>query len=342
MVFTMSGQQSYKQPRFRKIIPHMKSQNIIDFPHNISVIDTHYYREKCAASHLLINGESAAFVDTGPSPSYRYLLNALAAKGRAPENVRYIILTHIHLDHAGGAGMLMQHCPHAQLVVHPKGLYHMVNPAKLQKATIEIYGKELFERIYQKIVPIPKERAIAAEDGLILDLNGRKLHFLDTPGHARHHCCIWDPESNGIFTGDTMGLAYPELQFDGKPPFLLPTTTPAAFDPAAMKRSISRLVKLKADYYYLTHFGPISANMETVEKLIEMIDKHVTLALDSEHADQLSAQLLNLYHQAYCRYRGGEVDVDDVKRVLAGDITLNSQGLSIWAERVRNGQETAP
>ena len=315
----------------------MTCQNTYDYPHNITVIDTHYYREKLAASHLVIQKGKAAFVDVGTTPALKYLLEALSLKKLTPEDVEYIILTHIHLDHAGGAGILMQHCPNATLVVHPKGARHMVNPDKLVSATIDIYGEETFKELYREIIPIPAERVIIAEDGHILDFHGRELHFLDTPGHARHHCCIWDPSSSGVFTGDTMGLAYPSLQEEGKPPFLIPTTSPVAFDPAALKDSILRIQQLKPRSFYLTHFGPIVADPLAVESLLEMIDAHAELGITvSEAGDtELSSHLFTLYHDAYCKYKGAAVSKEKLHATLAGDIELNSQGLLIWAERER-------
>ena len=170
----------------------MQPSNTLDYPCGITVIDTHYYREELAASHLIVENGKAAFVDVGAAPSLPYLLHALEEKQLTPEDVEFIILTHIHLDHAGGAGTLMQACPKATLIVHPRGSIHMVNPEKLVRATIDIYGQERFDQLYREIVPVPQERVIAAEDGATIDFQGRQLHFFDTPGHAKHHFCVWE------------------------------------------------------------------------------------------------------------------------------------------------------
>lgn len=304
--------------------------------HNITVIDTGDLREQFAASHLIIEKSKAAFIDVGTSHAQARLVHALQEAGLQESDVHYIILTHIHLDHAGGAGGLMDIFPNARLVVHPKGAPHMINPERLVAGSMAVYGEKRFRALYGTIPGIAEERVLVADDGYVLDFEGRKLHFYDTPGHARHHCCIWDPASSGIFTGDTLGLGYPELQEPGKPPFLICTTSPAAFEPEAMISSIERLMELNPQTFYLTHFGPVSVHPDAVADLIRQIRQHAELGrtLSNDH-QQLAAGIADVFQKAYRRYTGQAVDAMELSSLLADDIELNARGVEIWATRMK-------
>lgn len=304
----------------------------------ICVIDTHYKRPQLACSHLLVQDRAAAFIDVGTTPALPRLLAALEQKNLSPGDVKYIILTHIHLDHAGCAGPLMEACATAQLVVHKKGAKHMINPAKLIEATIAIYGQQAFDTLYQKILPVEAHRVLTPEDGEIIDFNGRQLQFIETPGHARHHFCIWDAESKGVFTGDTLGLAYPELQTDPEHPFQIPTTSPVGFEPAVLLDSIERLCSLKPDYFYLTHFGPVKASARSVEALKQMIAAHETLGREAgEDQPLLQEKLLTLYHEALESITPGSFDRATLRSIISGDLELNAAGIEVWLKRKAQG-----
>lgn len=310
------------------------------WPSGISTIDTHYVRPGMAASHLMIEDGKIAFIDVGTTHSKDYLLDAVRQHNLTPDDVRYIIVTHIHLDHAGGAGILMQECPNATLVVHPKGARHMIHPEKLIQASIEIYGKEMYQCRYGDIPPIPESRVLAIGDGGTLDFQGRTLKFLDTPGHARHHFCIWDETSSSFFTGDTMGICYHELQQDGKPPFLFPTTTPAAFEPDKLIDSMHKLLHYQPKRFYLTHFGPVDYHPQTVQLLMDLISAHATIGKETEPLldSVIQEKIANLLIQAYRNHTGSNDDCFWVGDFLKNDISLNASGVRIWAERRRRGE----
>ena len=323
---------SVKLPLYKEA----KMSNFLDWPVNIKTIDTHYIKEKMVASHLMVENNEALFIDVGTAPACPLLLKGLQNCGLRPEDVRYIILTHIHLDHAGGASTLMRHCPKARLLVHPRGARHMIDPERLIKASLEVYGKELFTRLYGDIVPIPEKRIESVGEGFVLDFHGRSLHFFDTPGHARHHLSIWDPTSSGIFTGDTIGMAYPEVQIDAKKPLLIPATAPAAFEPDELINSINRLMKLRPSTFYLPHFGPVKANQDSVASLIHLIEQHGRLAeLGGEvDLDYYTTKILDMLYRAYSDL-GGKKSKDAFNTFLAGDITLNAQGIAARSIRLR-------
>jgi len=246
-----------------------------------------------------------------------------------------LILTHIHLDHAGAAGTLMTLLPQAKLVVHPRGARHMAEPAKLIEGTIAVYGADAVRRIYGDILPIPAERIIEAQHGQTLDLNGRELLLLDTPGHARHHICIRDGRTGHIFTGDTFGLSYREYDRDGRC-FAFPTTTPVQFDPAALHRSIDMLLSYSPAAVYLTHYGQVRDIPRLGADLHRLIDALVALALPlrdagtTRHAQLKRAIQALVEEEAASRNWG--LQGAAVLRLLDMDIELNAQGLGVWLD----------
>lgn len=198
---------------------------IIDHPCGISTIDVEYKMAHFASSHLIVDGDRAALIDCGTNYSVPLLLQALQAKGIGTEQVQYLILTHVHLDHAGGAGQLMQQLPNATLLLHPRGARHMIDPRILYASATSVYGETEMARNYGQLIPVAADRVKAVQDGDSVMLNQRRLHFLDTPGHAKHHICIFDDGSRGLFSGDTFGLSYRSVQVGGGP-FVFPSTTP--------------------------------------------------------------------------------------------------------------------
>src|SRR5690606_6962335 len=228
----------------------------IDYEHGITAIDSGFERPMLDAVHLVVEGDRAALVDTASNASLPRVLAVLAAKGLSAEQVDWVLLTHVHLDHAGGAGLYLQHFPNARLTVHPRGARHMTDPTRLVAGTVAVYGADEARRMYGDIVPVAAERVVETPDGASVSLNGRRFEFLDTPGHARHHVCIVDERSGHVFAGDTFGLSYRELDVDGRP-VVFPSTTPVQFDPPALHASIDRLLARRPDAVYVTHFGQV-------------------------------------------------------------------------------------
>ncbi len=308
----------------------------IHHPHGITTLDANYVRPGVAAIHLLVEQGRAAILDSGTRHSVPTVLAELQAQGLAPEDVDYVIVTHVHLDHAGGAGALLQVCPRARLVVHPSGARHLVDPARLVAGTQAVYGEELFQRLYGDIVPVAAERVLEAPDQYRLDFQGRVLSFLDTPGHARHHFCIHDARSESVFTGDTFGISYREFDVDGHV-FIFPTTTPVQFDPMALHASIDRILALAPQAVFLTHFGRVTHPQALAPQLHELIDEWCELTLEVAHlgAERQAALEAALEHSLMARLRahGCRLEEARCKALLAPDIRLNAQGLLVWLER---------
>jgi len=306
--------------------------------HGIVTLDAGYLRPGLAAIHLIIEQGHVALIDTGVNDSVPALLACLAALGLAPEAVDFVIVTHVHLDHAGAAGALMAVCPNARLVVHPRGARHMISPAKLVAGSVAVYGEARFMALYGEVVPVAEERVIEAHDGLRIDLNGRVLTFLDTPGHARHHVCIHDARSESVFTGDTFGISYREFDVEGRA-FLYPTTTPVQFEPAALHESIERLLALEPEAAFLTHYGRVGNLPVLAEHLHELIDEWSERALEVAGEGPLRQAALEAALEtsllARLRTHGCTLEESVCRELLANDVHLNAQGLLVWRDQAQ-------
>ncbi|SDG99070.1 MBL fold metallo-hydrolase [Nitrosomonas sp. Nm132] len=314
----------------------MNLPNIIDYDFGISAIDAEYHRSGRAAIHLITENGIAALVDTGTQFSVPGVMQVLQNKQLAPEKVAYVFLTHIHLDHAGGASEFMRLLPNAKLVVHPRGAKYMISPAKLIAGVMAVYGEAEFRRLYGEISPIDENRVIEAPDETRIDLNGRSLLLLDTPGHARHHYCIFDERSQSFFTGDTFGVSYRELDVDGLE-FVFPTTTPVQFDPNAAHASLNRIMSYQPQYAFLTHYSRIGHLPHHATQMHELIDAFVNIANQainktSDRREFIVQALKTLLCQRLAIH-GCTWSPTAIYELLRLDIELNAMGLETWLDQ---------
>ena len=303
--------------------------------HGIYCIDALYVKPQVASIYLLQQGDEVAVIETGTYYSVSNVLATLAELGIAKSRVKYVIPTHVHLDHAGGASEMMRQFDQASLIIHPRGARHMIDPQKLIAGTIAVYGEEVFHRLYGSIEPIPEARIIIAQDLARFDVGGRDLVFFDTPGHARHHFCIYDQASNGVFTGDTFGISYAPMK--QLPRGLIPTTPPVQFDPPALHLSIARIMSFNPARLYLTHYGEFVNPAAQVASFNQWIDDYVDLCRkqDSSAADfetSLEHALQNLVLQGLAGN-----DNAMLGRILQNDIRLNARGLAHWRSSTQDG-----
>lgn len=308
---------------------------VIEYDYGISCIDTLQERPGLACCYLVRRGDDYAFVEAGTSPGVPRLLALLDARGIARERVRYVIPTHVHLDHAGGVGLLMRELPAAQLVAHPRGARHLIDPSKLIAGATAVYGADAVKAMYGEILPVPEARVIVADDGFTLRLGDSELLFVDAPGHARHHFCIWDAASRGFFTGDTFGLSYRE--FDGpEGPFLMPTTTPVQFEPDAWLQTIERFLSFAPQRMYLTHFGCVGDVARLADELRAGLQRYQELAQRYAQAPDRHAKLVGaLTADALAQLERLRCPLDEARSrtLLAFDMELNAQGLEVWLDR---------
>lgn len=243
----------------------------------------------------VINEQELTIVETGPSPSVKHVKDGLQTLGFSLDQVKYIIVTHIHLDHAGGVGLLLQDCPNAQVIVHARGARHLADPARLIAGAKAVYGDK-FSELFDPILPVPEDRLLIKGEGDTLKIGSAcTLEFLDTPGHAKHHFSIYDPVSNGLFTGDTVGVRYSQLIRDGVQLYL-PSTSPNQFDPEAMQHAIDRMLAMKLDAIYYGHYGmtaePEQALRQVSEWLTVFMEEAQTVVAEEGGPELLAERLL--------------------------------------------------
>ncbi|WIV99161.1 MBL fold metallo-hydrolase [Kinneretia aquatilis] len=309
--------------------------------HGIYAIDTGFQRPQFDAAYLVVEAGRAAFIDTGTNHAVPRLLAALGDLGLGPEAVDWVIPTHVHLDHAGGVGLLMQSLPLARLVVHPRGLRHLIDPTALYMGAKAVYGEAEMQRSYGRLVPVPAERAQASSDGETLHLAGRSLLLLDTPGHARHHHCIWDAHSRGCFTGDTFGLSYREFD-TAQGAWALPTSTPVQFEPEALKASMDRMLALEPTQMFLTHYSRVGGSVAEVQRLGQLLREQIDEMVALAHAAPFGASPerhaflktgLEAIYLPRLHAHGCTQSLVAQLGLLEMDIELNAQGLGVYLDK---------
>ena len=306
-----------------------------DLGFGITCIDTLQERPGMACCYLIERGEDVAFVEAGTSPGVPRLLALLDAKGIARERLRYVIPTHVHLDHAGGAGALMAALPKATLVVHPRGARHLIDPGKLIAGATAVYGADAVREMYGEIMAVPESRVVAPADGTALPFGDSELVFVDSPGHARHHFSVWDPVSQGFFTGDTFGLSYRDFD-DAQGPWIMPTTTPVQFEPDAWHATLDRYLSHQPQRMYLTHYSVVEDVPALAAKLRAGIDRYVALGqslakVEDRHTKLKAAMADDAL--AELRARRNPVPEARVLALLEMDLELNAQGMAVWLDR---------
>lgn len=314
-------------------------QEFTDLGHGITCIDTMQHRAGLAACYLIEHQGRAAFIDTGHSLCTERLLTLLAQRNIPLKNVDYVMPTHVHLDHAGGAGTLMQALPHAKLVMHPRGARHMVDPSKLIAGATAVYGEQGLKEQFGEILPVDQNRVISIKDSDAFELAGRVLELRDTPGHARHHYAVWDATSEGWFTGDTFGISYRETDAtacgSNQPHYLIPTSTPVQFDPEAWNSTIDMLMSYQPQRMYLTHFGMVEDVKRLSQDLKRKLQEYVLLTRRHGLADKphqaLKAALTEL-HNADLNRMGANLSPEQIEAIYQVDLELNTQGLLFWFE----------
>jgi glyoxylase-like metal-dependent hydrolase (beta-lactamase superfamily II) len=311
---------------------------------NLFLIDDFDLNQKDRTGTYVLTEDELTIIETSASPSIPYLLKGLKDLQLSPADIKYIVVTHIHLDHAGGAGLLLSHCPDAKVVVHPKGARHLADPSRLITGAQAVYG-EKFSALFDPILPIHEERLIIMNDEDQLQIGPDcTLKFYDSPGHANHHFSIYHPKSNGMFTGDTVGISYQQLLRDGIE-FYLPTTSPNQFDPDKMRKSISRFEEMNLDKIYFGHFG-MSSNPKEVYRQVRMwlnifVDSATQAFNEQKEYDtqvELSAQILLDKVSDYLAALGISTD-HPVYEIIGLDLEVCSMGLIDYLLRIEKNNK---
>lgn len=324
-------------PNRSKEPAHQKAGSFALNPDNgIITVDTHHVRPNLDASHFIVDNGRVAIVDTGTALGLPYLLTALQDLEIELSAVDYVLLTHIHLDHAGGVGLLLSKLPNAKLIVHPRGARHMIDPAKLVAATIEVYGESFFKSTYGPVVPVAAERVISSDDGYLLTVGNRKISVWYTPGHALHHQVFVDHQANVVIAGDAFGVSYREFDVNGRA-FIMPATTPSHFNPEQMIASIERITAWQPKAIYVTHYSRISEVPRLADELKSAISRWAEItksvyAAGGKYVDLKSAISADVMHSL--NQHNDIRSTADRLDLLSMDIELDTQGLWHWVSNL--------
>ena len=250
--------------------------------HGLSWIDLQFLgRQHAIASAVIQAAGGAAIVDPGPTTCLATLDLGLQRQGVRWDDVRHILLTHIHLDHAGATGTIVREHPHIQVLVHERGAPHLADPSKLVDSARRLYGEHM-DRLWGEIAPVPAARLTVLRGGERIDAGGRRFEVAYTPGHAAHHVSYFDADSGVAFVGDTAGVC-----IDGG--YVLPPTPPPDIDLEAWRDSLQRIEAWSPATLFLTHFGPITSvrpHVQTVLDHLETMGAWVRRTLDEPGSDE--------------------------------------------------------
>jgi len=311
---------------------------MIAHPDGILAVDAGYHRLGFTAIHIVIHQGRAAVIDTGINSSVPHVLTALVAAGIEPGQVEWVVLTHIHMDQAGGVGSLMCAFPNAKLLVHPRGLRHVLDPSWLWETSAQVFGAGRTFEWYGRLVPVPEERVVEASDGLTIDMGGRRFTVVHTPGHAKHHISLWDESARAFFAGDAFGVSYRDFDVNDRC-FIMPTTTPNHFDPEQMHASIERMMDFHPASMFLSRYSRVMEVPRLAADLHRLIDAHVAVAQAARgvgvnrHLEILAG--LEQIMQEEAERQGWLLPMPLISSLLRMDLDMNAQGLGIWLDECR-------
>jgi len=302
----------------------------------IRAIDSMMCGREMVTSCYLVQADEPALVETGPTTSVETVRRGLEALGIGPEDLAHIVVTHIHLDHAGGAGALAPHFPRATVWVHERGEPHLADPTKLVASATRVYGEEALNALFGPVHPVPRERLRAVGDGDRIELGGRSLEVLYTPGHASHHVALLDSSSGGVFVGDALGVFLPDVGV------LRPATPPPEFDLPLAVQSIERIRDRQPTSILFSHFGPVRQVEEICGRAINRMRSWASFVEEAlEHTTELPGVVERLRTAA-------EDDLDEVpperkeavldRLEVLSSYEMNAMGLMRY---IQQGQDKA-
>lgn len=308
----------------------------------ITAIDTFMGGRARYTAAYLLDATEPTLVETGPGTSVEPVAAALRELGMAPDELAHIVLTHIHLDHAGGVGQLAERFPRATVWVHHRGAPHLVDPTRLVASTARVWGEREMRELFGPAKPVGDERVRPLHDADVIRLDDRELEVLDTPGHASHHVALVDSRTGAVFTGDALGIHVPDL------PVLRPATPPPEFDLGRYIASIERIRDAARSILLFAHFGPLPDVDATCELAIRRVRDWASVVEDAlretEDPDELAARLEATALDDI--ETGSEASLDlemleDRLRLLSS-IRMNAQGLARYWKKRRERDEQEP
>ncbi len=296
-----------------------------------------------------VKGDSGwLLIETGPASSLENIIFAAKELGISLEQLKYIAVTHIHLDHAGGLGVTCRHFKNAQALVHYKGVRHMVDPSRLIRGATAVWGKEKMD-LFGEIIPLPKEQVIPVKEGHKINLGNRIIEVWETPGHSKHHVCFYDSKTKGLFSGDAVGVYEPELSRKLNKPVIRNATPPPDFDGEQMLETLKRVaLSDKVDTIYFTHFGSLVCPLQVIEQLIGQFTISMELAKQYYGLDDSLTLLSNAMAEHAKRALGisGPVNLlyeydektKDKWEFMIGLMDLNAGGILYYLDNINTGK----
>jgi glyoxylase-like metal-dependent hydrolase (beta-lactamase superfamily II) len=304
--------------------------DITPLGHEVFQIDTRMAGYDGITAGYLIRSERPCLVETGTAPSAPVVRDALARLGIGADDLATVVVTHIHLDHAGGAGDIAAMFPAAQIVVHQRGARHLADPSRLMAGARQVYGDAL-DRLFGVLAPVPADRIVALDDTGAIDLGGgRRLDSHYSPGHAKHHVGLIDSDSGDLYTGDAAGVYIPETAD------LRPATPPPDFDLETALGSLRKFAALEPTRLLFSHYGPVSEVAEMLHRSAEEIQVWVeqtrqarAAGLDLDHA---VAMLLDRTNARYAALRPGADPGLATRFERLSGTALNIAGIMRWLD----------
>ena len=301
----------------------------------VTGIDTKMVGRYLVTSAYLVDASEPALIETGPQTSSEAVLRGLETLGHGPADLAHIVVTHIHLDHAGGVGTIAARFPDATVWVSERGVRHLADPAKLVASTERTYGAERMRQMFGVVTPVAADRLQALADGDRIELGNRTLSVLYTPGHASHHVALHDSAIGAVFTGDALGVHLPDVRV------LRPATPPPDFDLELACASIER-IRDRGDLLLLSHFGPVAEVdhlCELATRRIRAWSEDVRVALDVD--DDLDRIVAILEERSAAEYHEDSGEPIDMERYdVLSSIRMNAMGvIRYWKRRTERDLE---
>jgi glyoxylase-like metal-dependent hydrolase (beta-lactamase superfamily II) len=307
----------------------------------ITGVDTRMAGRTRLTSAYLLEGPEPALVETGPTTSVEAVTEGLRSLGLGPDQLAHIVVTHIHLDHAGGVGRLSGHFRRATIWVHDRGAPHLADPRKLVASAGRVYGEERLRSLFGPVDPVPTDRLRSLSDGDKVELVGRTLEVMYTPGHASHHIALVDSLSGAVFTGDALGIHLPDARV------LRPATPPPDIDLEAGIESIERIRSRAESLLLFSHFGPVTEVDELCSIAVSRLRRWAEIVRDAldqtDDLDRITKILEQQTASEFDQARKAGVDIDMERYETLSSMRMNAEGLvRYWKKRGEAQADPAP
>jgi glyoxylase-like metal-dependent hydrolase (beta-lactamase superfamily II) len=292
-------------------------------------VDCNYVERGFAAAYLLVEGGRAFFIECNTNHAIPFLLEALNREGVGQEAVEGLLITHVHLDHAGGAGRFLETFPNAVLYAHPKAARHAIDPSRLVASATAVYGEEFMRNLYGEILPCDSARVRALAPGEPIPFGSRGIETREVRGHANHHVAAFEPLTRTLFSGDSFGVSYPVLNASGR--IILPSTSPTDFDGEAALETVDWMIGKDPERIALTHYGFVE--QPEIAEAASMLKEGIRASLricerirsGEIPPEGVEGELWSAL-EVRCRNRGIPLTAE-TRRMLSVDMRVNAQGL---------------